>query len=623
MLKTFVKRIFDRPNAGTAVPVVESISFSPPTSAGRVVQYPPQDPGFVCMDGVQLLGAQSDIIAMLKLHAASTPALYLERYEQPILNLSEYISNLPGTSSGVFAGEGGLMRACVEMAFNSFRASDGRIFTGASGVEERHLLEGRWRYVCFVAGLLYPVGASIQAMQVINSDGRRWSAELDSLQAWAGVGHRYWVTWAQEDMEPGPASIMGMLLNRIVGRKNVDWLNEGSPDLIKRLVEIVTGSTAAASLNATNVVQSVWSSVHEREVARRHQNYGRLVVGSHISPYIIDAMVNLTKQVWCINERTVFADASGVHIEWPKAGTDIIEYCKQHGYPGIPSSEGALLTMLCANKIVVGGVDGVAITEIANAEGEIVTAVKLTKSGLLVDDPSIFAKQSSRPVAMAAVLAADPLTAPSPEKQARKSPAKKAVSPPVPVDSPTLDTLDLDDNSDEGENGRDVGCAAPVSIPTPNREDVQTGPVVQELTLPALKPQKTEDAGVTGAKVPPTNEGAEVKYASLVDKDIVAKLKPHATEILGKVIHAWREKTDPQYVMRTTSIGAAVEKDFLLLCSSRGPDAILEWAAAGLLYIDPMRPGVKVHQIAIVDGGQKTVDCVVFSRGTVKLLGMI
>ena len=600
------------------------VKLVPPKGSGRSeqlhVQYPPQDPGFICPEATDLLRAQADIIGMLKIHAACSPAMFKERYEQPILNLAAYIANLPATASGVFAGEGGLMRACVEMAFNSFRASDGRIFTGASGVEERHLLEGRWRYVCFSAGLLYPLGASIEAMQVINEQGKRWSPELDSLESWVGPGTRYWVTWLHEDVQPGPSSIMGMLLHKLLGRPNIDWLNDGSSDLIKRLLEIITGSVAAAPLIATNVVQSVWVSVHMREVARRHQNYGRLTVGSHISPYILDAMVVLTRDTWVINEKTVFADATGVHLEWPAAGRDIIDYCKARAYPGVPVSEAALLTMLSANKIIVGGLDGVAMVEIANADGEIVAAVKLAKPGLLVDDPAIFATAKSRPVAIEQVIAGDPLTSESPENSPiRKKPAKRVQAPAEVVNRPTLDTMEIDEQTEiQSITGAlPPGSAtaaepAAVAVQTP-AHDAKQPPVVEHPDVSGSTASQPMDASI---------EGAEIKYAGFVDNDVATKLKPHSVEILGKVIHAWREKTDLQYVMRTTSVGAAVEKDFLLMCSSRGIDSILEFAAAGLLYIDPTRPGIKIHQIATVDGGQKKVDCIVFSRGSVKLLGL-
>lgn len=624
MFNYLANKVFGRVHTAPVALADVGVKRVPPQGPGRSdqphVQYPPQDPGFICPEASDLLRAQADIMGMLRIHAACSPAMFKDRYEQPILNLAAYIANLPATASGVFSGEGGLMRACVEMAFNSFRASDGRIFTGASGVEERHLLEGRWRYVCFAAGLLYPLGASIEAMQVIDAQGKRWSPELDSLVSWVDPGERYWVTWLHEDVQPGPSSIMGMLLHKLLGRPNIDWLNDGSSDLIKRLLEIITGSALAAPLIATNVVQSVWVSVHMREVARRHQNYGRLTVGSHISPYIIDAMVVLTKDMWVINEKTVFADATGVHLEWPAAGRDIIDYCKARAYPGVPSSEAALLTMLSANKIIVGGLDGVAMVEIANADGEIVAAVKLAKPGLLVDDPAIYATAKSRPVAIEEVIAGDPLTSESPEKSPIRTKQPKKVLPPAEVATrPTLDTIEIGEQTGiqsttvaPPRGSANTAEPAAVAVQAPANEAKQSSAVAQP------DPSDSTDSLPMDASI----EGTEIKYAGFVDKDVASKLKPHSVEILGKVIHAWREKTDLQYVMRTTSVGAAVEKDFLLMCSSRGIDSILEFAAVGLLYIDPTRPGIKIHQIATVDGGQKKVDCIVFSRGAVKLLGL-
>lgn len=608
MLLSSLKKLFGTHAAAPAPAVPASINL-PIRAAVGGVQYPPQDPGFVCPNPENLIAAQSDVMGMLRTHAACPTAHFDERYRLPILNLAEYIANLPGSPSGVFAGEGGLFRACVEMAFNSFRASDGRIFTGMSGVEERHLLEGRWRYVCFMAGLLYPVGASVQAMEVIDTNGARWSAELDPLQQWVGTDKRFYVSWSRDDVTPGPSPIMGMLVQRIIGRKNIDWLNEGSPDLIKRLVEIISGSPVAKSLIATDVVSSVWSSVHEREMARRYQNYGRLVVGSHISPYVLDAMSGLIASKWKINEKTVFVDGTDVYLEWPAAGLDIIEYCQARGYQGIPAHHSALMVMLSANNIIVAGIDGVAISEIANQDGEIVAAVKLSKPSLLVEDMAQYAKVKQKPVALVAVVDADPLTAPSPEKKAKPKKVEQKQS----VAQPTLDTLEIDED--------DIGAEKPVDAVVIIEKSME--PEVTQKVAPStsIKPVEAESKNQQLAQL---KEGEEISYAGLVCADILVKLKPYAAETLGKVIHAWREKIETKYVFRMTTVGVAIEQEFVLLASSPelGPNAILEWAAAGLLYIDPTRPGIKIHQISVSEGSIKKVNCIVFSMGVADRLGM-
>ncbi len=449
-----MRKLFNGPSEvspGSDEAVNAHPNFHPVRSNSGAVHYPPQDPGLTCPSAKRMVDSQAEIASKLKLHAAVTPELYAERFATPIHNLAGIVANLPGSASGVFAGEGGMFRASLEMAFNCFRASDGRIFTGSSTVEERHLLEGRWRYVCFAAGLLYPLGAPLQNMQVINAQAERWAPELDAIVDWIQEGNQYWVTWFTEHSEPGPSALAGMLVHKVLGRKNIDWLNSGSPEMIRRLVEVATGSPAASSLIAASVIKDVWASIHQRETARLHQNYGRLVVGSHTSPYLIDSMVVLARDKWKVNAKTLFVDGEGVYLEWPVAARDIIEYCASRGYAGIPASESALLAMLMSSKLVAASLDGVAIEEIANQDGEIVGAVKLSKPGLLIDDMAQFQKPNTRPISLAAVVAADPVTAPSPEKP--KTPAKTTkTAPPVEIEKrPTLDTLVIDEESEESE----------------------------------------------------------------------------------------------------------------------------------------------------------------------------
>lgn len=626
MLKTLIARFLRKPP--NPAPSVASgandghIEIKPVRQHQGAVHYPPQDPGLDCPTTQEMVDSQADIISKLRLHAANPPAMFSERFLTPITNLAMLLGNLPGTASGVYAGEGGLYRACVELAYNSFRSSDGRIFTGSSGVEERHLLEGRWRYVCFCAALLYPIGAPLQAMQVINTRAQRWSPELDSLIEWAKPGSKYWVTWLKEAVEPGPSSTAGMLVTKVIGRENIDWLNAGSPELMRSMIDIATGAQAALPLVANSVVKEVWASIHERETARRHQNYGRLVVGSHISPYVLDALVILAQDKWVINEKTMFVDGKGVYLEWPRAGSDIIEYCTSRNYHGIPASESALLSMMLANKIVDGGVDNVAITEIADSQGELVGAVKLTKPGLLVDDMSQYQKPGVRPVSVDAVVANDPTVAPSPEAKSAVQRPKKAKKAPAASDQqPKLDTLtEAELSATNGEEDEDF-----IEEPVPT-------PVVQA-TVPASQPTKPSDplkpheaspgtSSVPKAATPvPGGEGESIRYADFVPKEVSERLKSHSAEILGKVIHTWRNN-DTEFMFRMTSVGAAVEQEFIQQISTRALEAVMEWASLGLIYIDPVRPGVKMHKIALVEGGAKQVNCVVFSLGSCKALGL-
>lgn len=608
--------------AGTTATGINVVSLSRPA----VVQYPPQDPGLVLPTVAEMMIAQEKIIGMLRIHSAERPEKFLELYLDPIQNVAKHIANLPGSASGVFGGEGGLFRACVEMAFHAFRASDGRIFTGNSGVEERHLLEARWRYVCFAAALVYPIGRSLDGMQVLGQEKTVWSPELDSLTDYVGVGQRYWVTWRRPDCEPGPSPITAMVIGRVFGRSNIDWLNKGSPELFRRIVEIASGASGAATLIATSVVKDTWASIHERESARRHQNYGRLVVGSHISPYIIDAMVTLAQTTWVMNKHVLYADREGVYIEWPRGALEIIQYCTAHSYRGVPDTASALLTMMVGNGIIDANQDGVALLEIADSEGDIVGAVKLVKPGLLIDDLAPYMLPGAKVNSVKALVQSDPLKTSTPEDEVGKLRPNKRSKPIVDKSTmPKLDTLVIDETEPEADENivKTEGTEQPdVSPPTTTQS---CGAEQSVATVGADKTDKTAQADKADKadKGAGFKEASEVSYAHLVPPDRRVGMSGQAAEMLGAVIHAWNNRSAEQpHLMRMTAVGAAVQIEFLLELSTRATYLINDLALNGVLYVDPKRNGIKVHDVAVLEGGQQKVSCIIITPSNIKAFGM-
>lgn len=672
MLRTLVSKLFrEKPSSGApntpTSPAIETRAHGGSSIEVRVVnqrstvQYPPQDPGFQLSDASALLEAQGDLLAMLKTHAAVSPLLYQSRFLGPIESLARHIGNLPATSSGVFAGEGGLFRACIELAFYAFRASDGRIFTGSSGVEERHRLEARWRYVCFAAGLLYPLGQPLHGMTVLDQMGKTWAPELDPIDKFVAAGESFWVTWRNPTIEPGPSAAGAMIAHHVLGRANIDWLNEGSPELARRIHEVVTGATGASSLLANTVIRDTWASIHEREIARRHQNYGRLVVGSHISPYVIDSMVMLSRDVWKVNEKVMFCDGKNVYLQWPDAGTAIIEFCKQRGYRGIPASEAALLTMMSGNGLVHGNADGVDITEIADSKGEIVGAVRLSKPGLLIDDMQSVAKKISRPVTVDDVLAADPIASASPESSARDkanraSQSADVIQPAPPsaaaLEMPDYSDSELDDGEEEPEGGDQSHPGSLMAeqsdhkLPVvPTGEDAKPAsvrpndpgrPEAHKNAQPAAATSQSK-TGLPGSGKP-SHQGKEsgatksqadsgnapkVSYVDGLPASIRERLVPYSAEILGRLVHEVKSTPDDgNLLVRATKIGFAVDHEIVLGISSKAIDALSNWAENGLLYIDPTRPGNKVHQISISEGGQRKRACIVFRATVAEAMGL-
>lgn len=608
------------------------------------VVYPPRDPGLPVQDPSSLVADQTELVDMLRLHAASSPALFRTRFEDPIARVAAYINLLPGSANSSFSGAGGLFRAAVETAFSTFRASDGRIFTGSLGVEDRHRLEARWRYVCFLAGLLYPLGGALGSMSVVDANGRKWATELEPLTDFAAnnqVKHLF-VSWLSDDNQLGPTTVTGTFALGIVGRENVEWLNEGSPALVQALVNIVTGSAVSKDLIATGLVKDMWLAVNGREMARRHQNYGKLTIGSNISPYLIDALIGLARTKWVMNKDTMYADAKGIYLEWPGAAEDIIEFCNRKEYPGIPDTDAALLALLTSAKIVSAGVDGVALCPIANADGVVASAVTLSKPGLILDDDqTLESVAAGRPVLMESVRAADPLAgttvnAPAPSTAlATVRPIPTRAAPVLPEIDAHEVLLGQADTEDPGEGGPSAPAVPPDKNTSQSGEQANPAPATARLPTPATaaapasNPQNESAAKsvlrkqpARGSKDAALVEGAEVKYSDLLPQDVRSQLPPYHCEILGRLVHMWRSQSAGEMTMRRCEHGAAFELRILSSIAQDPTTFLTKLGEIGFLYVHPATAGKMIYPVPTAEGAQSTVTCFILANHTMRRLAL-
>ena len=624
-----------RPQSGTAGPTTTQSSAAPrPTqglaaSASQPPAYPPVDQGLPVSTPEGLLAANAELIDRLRLHAATDADTFRERFEVPLLNLAEQINALPATSSGLFAGEGGLFRASLEMAFFSFQAADGRIFTGTETVERRHALEGRWRYVCFLAGMFYPLGTSLDTIVVTSSAGGVWRRHFGSLTSWAQQNEvtRLFAAWPNVDeslQQIGPSSHIASLIATIAGAKNLQWLEDGSSELVKAVYEISSGHMTNAR-NCKDVVVSMWERIARREEARRPQAFGRQTVGTHLGPYLVGAIRSLLgTPAWKLNGDRVKADSSGLYLLWPHAIEDLAQFGVKQGYQGWPSTPGTIAELLRSSQVVINSGEDLGMVEVVGDGGEILKALKLKNPLSVLEDfdPETFASQS--PKTLEAVIAADPLAAAEAKasikaeatqgagrkrtKEVTPPVAKEAVEPAPSIAEPATETLFTPDE------------------PRVQAEEVQA-PVVERSRAEVTSDVATKSEAVDVAETsqPDTSairEAAEVRFSDLVPQEVQKDIKKRLhVELLGKVIKAWRDRGENSKSMRMTDNGAAITVVFLGTIVRDVASWVGEMAAAGLIYSPPSTPGLKINKVSIPEGAPPK-EAVILSRFAVKKLGL-
>jgi conjugal transfer pilus assembly protein TraI len=543
------------------------------------------------MEPAAVVDANEDLVRRLRTHAAMDADVFEERFLQPLKRLAGYINVLPATASGLFSGEMGLFRAALECGFFSFQSSDGRIFTGADGVERRHLLEARWRYLCFLAGLFYPIGKSLERLAVVSPEGAVWKRHFMGVTEWAAErdSSRVFAMWGSTDDSTslGPSNAALAILPQIVGAGNLQMLEDGAADLIAALYEVVAGS-AGSSRIAHQVVAGAWQRIMDREAARRPQAFGRLVVGTHLGPYLVGAVRTLVeKGVWKPNESWLKADKDGLYLQWPQAARDLIDFGRSKGYAGWPDDPSTLAALLRAANVVKEEGGDMGAVEIVDGHGEIVSALKIANPLALLEDfdPADYATAAGK--TLESVLAADPL---SKTEAAQHTPGPQA----APAEPPAQ--------------------VADTAVVTPETEPLLPPPVMQSA------PVAPEPEAEPGA---PLKEAPEVSYSDLVPEDIRSDIgNALQVELLGKVVKAWRSRGDNNDTMRRVDNGAAIALKFLTTIMRDATTWVDHMARAGLIYSPNSTPGLRVHKIAMPEGRKNEVPAVILSNLACKRLGL-
>jgi hypothetical protein len=105
----------------------------------------------------------------------------------------------------------------------------------------------------------------------------------------------------------------------VIGRENVEWLNRGSPVMVRMLLHIVSDRLPKGPI-AGAVVDEAWQAVLAREQARCKGNWRRVTIGTQVLPYLLDALVALSRGAWLRAPGMLLADDSAIYLAWPEAG---------------------------------------------------------------------------------------------------------------------------------------------------------------------------------------------------------------------------------------------------------------------------------------------------------------
>jgi conjugal transfer pilus assembly protein TraI len=578
---------------------------------------------------------------------------------------------LPASPSEHYSGAGGLLRMCIDLAFYSLQSAEGRVFQ-AAGVEERHRLEARWKYAVFLAGLtteLHRLGW----MVVTDVHGVLWPSYTTNLVKWLDQRkvQEYFLSWngytPSTQLANGPStSHAGAYLNAVIPTEAIEYLQDGSPEIVRVLYGVTSGSIPPRDHQASAIVNEIRQKVLERDLQQRPSRYGKLVSGSHLEPHLLDACRTLYESnIWTVNERDakLWHTQEGLFLVWPRSAKNILEVLERRGLTGIPRSSSTIAEIMVRSGIAKAQDEFNLYWNLNIGNGQelaIKFANPVAVMGMEVPQPlaASIVTPSPKPFASSSTSTRSAMT---PTQQVSEA-AKIVQRDPDPRQRSLLDGLDAETDKDD-KSAQEVDVtkkntprrARATSEITANAEQLgsdfpsnELNDTVHASTIPKSEKTSMSSGGVpTGLEKPSSRTMVEGQPTATEAQDssipeshnsilvpseaktfsqyIPEKVRPlfrdPLREIVGHLVYDFNHGNAKQ-AMRLTDEGFAVSFEYLDSFGVPADKIVLDLDSLSFLYRNPKRPGLKVHNVKMLERA-KALQCMIIALDAGLGLGLI
>lgn len=648
------------PHAGSAFAAPKPAQPVPPS----IPVYPPVDAGLAFIPPEEILKSQNDLIRRLRMLAGGTDENFDLYYRAVLLRLAGYVQLLPASRGETHMGAGGLFRLCLELGFYSLQSAGAVVFAGQEGVERRREMEPRWRYATFLAGLCAELYRPLSDMMVTDQHGNRWPKYMMSLTDWAtesGID-RYFVRWTSPESKPVTTPShpdVSVMMNAVISKQAYQYMEEGSPRIVPTMFAVATGTSHPTDSQTARIVDDRRKQIFKRDAAGRKELYGKLTVGAHLDPYLIDAIRQLYRSGdWKVNadKSRLWFTNEGMFAVWKSAAKDIQRLLNEKGVDGVPAEASTLAEMLAESRVIERFADKSPYTLIKPPGSDTEwLAVKFVNPLTILEDDEIVPLESKVIVAPAGAAAkaegqkdkgngkeATPAeTAPVERAKSKAEKASKGVHPPTdPIDS----NRDLGALSDQqpapavvADPPKDGIPVTPPETPVPAAPPPSQPPHAKEkaTVAPATAAPATQPAGKSSDSAKPVVKTsaskadpdaaiepatAQVSHADRVPERIRKALRADVAEVIGVMISDYQSgKFADQISDVPEGIAFEVQRVFSYgLPMERLVGTLYE---AGWVHTPADRPSSKVIKTKMQSG--RVASAVILKADAAKLLGFI
>lgn len=312
---------------------------------------PSVDLGLERVPVVRLLADNAELTGRIKICYGRDRGTFEREILEVIRRYAAFVNALPATADNIFSDVGGLFRLGLEVGFYSLQGSDSYIVSGKSTITARRILEPRWRFGCFLAGLTSELHRTLNQVIVTDESGGTWPQYLGPLTPWLEHrrSSRLFIRWLKDRPESRATALFA--LPHIFPIETMGYLSEDNSIVVPHMLACISGIPVPGEPNAiTEVVRRASAAVLNRETESNVRRFGRQIHGAHLERYLIDAMRQLvaSSPAWQPNgERSrVWIGREGLFVVWPNAADDIRKMLEDDEIPGIPRSADTIREIL-------------------------------------------------------------------------------------------------------------------------------------------------------------------------------------------------------------------------------------------------------------------------------------
>lgn len=326
-----------------------------------VPRYPPFMEGLPVRSPLALLDTQEELTKGVQQLIANRELLD-DHYNPAMLRLAQFVHMLPASQMHHHRGAGGLLRHSLEVGFWALQQTEGKLIRGVITPQKRRLIEPRWRLAAFLAGICHDLGKVVTDFTVTDREGGlKWRPYMQDLYQWADKNkvESYFIHWT-EGRGRSHTNVSSTLIESVVSRKTLDWIGEGSTDVMIWLTESLNNNPGSSNQIHNFVVRADQLSV-ERDLKSMGAAMAGYEIGVPIERYLTDTMRRLVKEgLWRINEPAarVWNINGTTYLVWPMAGEEIARRTQEENLPGLPKTPDGILDMMVEREIAFLREDG-------------------------------------------------------------------------------------------------------------------------------------------------------------------------------------------------------------------------------------------------------------------------